>query len=137
MDTIKIGGPITTAPSGPGAAEGHLNGRQRDRTKDDYGNAMGYEPRDYSLMARQVAGAWMIALSIAGLGLALSVNRMDLTAAASAASVHPAASTSDRYPMVGVRNPGSVFYSRANEANIIPKEETDSEESRRSSGDGC
>jgi hypothetical protein len=68
MGAIEIGSHRMAASSRPGGDEGRLKARCRARAKDDLGNARSYEPRNLLFTARQVAGAWIIVLSIVGLG---------------------------------------------------------------------
>jgi len=108
------------------------------RAKGDPGNAMSYEPRDLLFMARQVVGAWVIVLNIAGLGLGLTVKRMDLAATASAAPVHSAPSAATQYPMMGVRIPGSAVHCRSSEATVEdPTDEAESAEESVPPRSGC
>ena len=66
---------------------------------------MGYDPFEHRPAARDIAAAWVICLGIAGLGLALTVGRDALTAAASARPAHTRAGDPSGCPMAGVRIP--------------------------------
>jgi hypothetical protein len=117
VDAIK-NGRRTIAPRGEGAIEGWPDGGQPNRMDDQFGDPVTDMSRDYRVSTRQVVGAWLILLSVAGLGLALTAKHMDLAGSASAAAVSPAVSRATSYPLAGVRNPGSVFNSRARETRV-------------------
>jgi hypothetical protein len=88
------------------------NGRRIQYADGDHnlGNAILYEPQNRLLTIRQIAGAWLIALSIGGLALALMSSRMETGMTATAAPTHLAASAVDRSPMRGAKLPSSTFY---------------------------
>jgi hypothetical protein len=135
MDAIDIGR-RATASRGAGPVEGWPSGGHRIHAEDEFGDPATYEPRDYRVTARQIVGAWMILLSVAGMGLALTAKRMDLAGSASAAPVRPAASGATSYPIAGLRQPGLVFYSRPREIRI-EADEPDSQERQRPAEDRC
>jgi hypothetical protein len=133
MDTSEISDPGVAASDRLGAAAGRQKGGRRSLTKDHLADELSFEPRAYSLRAREVTGAWIILLAVVGLVLTLTVKRMDLSATASAAPVLTTVSSPAPYPMAGVRNPGSVFYSRARGVAA----EEDGEERKHGPEDGC
>jgi hypothetical protein len=135
MDAIEIGRRIVT-PRSAGAAEGWPSGGQRTHADDEFRDPATYEACDSQVSARQIVGAWLILLSVAGLGLALTAKHMDLPGVASAAPVRPAASAATIHPMAGVRSPGSVFYRPARETRV-EADEPDSQERQRSPENGC
>jgi hypothetical protein len=135
MDAIDIGR-RATASRGAGPVEGWPSGGHRIHAKDEFGDPATYEPRDYWVTARQIVGAWLILLSVAGLGLALTAKPMDLAGSASAAPVWPAASAATSYPIAGLRYPGLVFYSRPRETRI-EADEPDSQERQRPEKERC
>jgi hypothetical protein len=135
VDAIE-NGRRTMAPRGEGATGGWPDGGQHSHTDKQFGDPATDMSGDYRVSVRQVVGAWLILLSAAGLGLALTAKHMDLAGSASAAAVSPAASGATRYPLAGVRNPGSVFNSRARETRV-ETDEPDSQERQRPAEDGC
>jgi len=135
MDVIKIGR-RTMAPRRAGAVEGRPSGGRRTHADGEFCDPATHELRDYRVSARQIVGAWLILLSVAGLGLAMTAKHMDLAGSASAAPVRPAASVATINPMAGVRDPGSVFYSRARETRV-EADEPDSQERQWPAEDGC
>lgn len=124
------------APKDAGAGEGWPSGGQRTHAGDEFGDPATYEPSDYWVSARQIVGAWLILISVAGLGLALTAKHMDLAGSASATPVRPAASAAAIYPMASVRYPGSVLYGRARETRV-EADEPDSQERQWPAEDGC
>jgi hypothetical protein len=135
VDAIE-NGRRTVAPRGEDATEGWPDSGQRSYTDNQFGDPVTDMSRDYGASARQVVGAWLILLSAAGLGLALTAKHMDLAGSASAATVSPAAIGATSYPLAGVRNPGSVFNSRARETRV-ETDEPDTQERQRPAEDGC
>jgi hypothetical protein len=135
MDAIDIGR-RATASRGAGPVEGWPSGGHRIHAEDEFGDPTTYEPRDYWVTARQIVGAWLILLGVAGLGLALTVKGMDLAGSASATPVRPAASAATSYPIAGLRYPGLVFYNRARKTRI-EADEPDGQERQRPAEDGC
>src|ERR1700722_4803925 len=88
------------------------NGRRMQYGDGDHnlGNAIIYEPQDRLLTTRQIAGAWLVALSIGGLAPGLMSSRMEISITATAAPTHLAASAVDRSSVRGAKLPSSMFY---------------------------
>jgi hypothetical protein len=111
--------------------------RSRDGNHN-LGEPMIYEPRDHPLTIRQVAGAWLILLSIAGLALGLMARHMEFAASGPAAATHLPASAADRYPVAGARLPTSTFYGRTSGSiRGIETDEADCDEAKFPRGEEC
>jgi hypothetical protein len=116
-----------------GVIESRRRGMRSDSSDHNLGNATIYEPQDRALTIRQIAGAWLIALSIGGLALAFISSHMEIAVSASAAPTHLAADAAD--PVRGARLPSSTFYGTTRgQAGGSAVDEADCDEAEPPSG---
>jgi hypothetical protein len=116
---------------------------ENNRHKMQYGDgdhnlgiAIIYEPQNRLLTIRQIAGAWLIALSIGGLALALMSSHMEIIVTAPAAPTHLAASAADT--VRGAKLPSSTFYgTMRDQVGEGAADNADCDEAKRPRGDDC